>query len=231
MKIPNGEAEYEENGNLKIRTTKSGDGVKRRMPKFDTYAEYMMWRLDRRVEVITARVARVKRGYMEWCKHRNVAPGEEDRRWLDQFAVGNGLDIAAGDFLCGDGESALGVDGHERMIATDYWSEGDELTFAEPGQLDFIVTNYLDGFPNPLKALNEWYRTLRVGGTIAIVVRDADQYDFSKGPLENLRRQSSFTHKTICHYLFRAGFKEVKFDTNNKDEKVIRVHAKKHAKD
>lgn len=197
-----------------------------KMPKFDTDMEYMEWRLNRRIEVITHRVERVKRGYIEQCKRRGVAPGEEDRRWLDQFAVGNGLDIACGDFLVGDGDSAQGVDGHERMVGTDYWSEGDELSFQEPGKLDFIVTNYLDGFPTPLKALNEWHRCLRVGGVIAIVCRDADTYKEPAGPLGNLRRQSVFTAVTLPQYLHRAGFRDIKCGKNSK-ENVLRCHAKK----
>lgn len=186
-------------------------------PKFDNYKDYLIWRLDRRVESIKSRVEAVKANYI-----RKLSPndplsrgGEEDRQWLDQFCKGKGYDIACGDFLCGDLEQAEGVDGHERQIGTDHFSEGDELTFSEPGKVDFIVTNYLEGFPNPLKALNEWYRALKFGGgVLALVCRDAEYPENNKhlelGPLSNPKRQVVYTDITLSQYMKRAGFKEVK---------------------
>lgn len=188
-------------------------------PEFETQIEYMEWRLDRRVKAIHDRVEKNKRGYLERCKKLGEAPGEADRLWLDGFAVGNGLDIACGDFLIGD---AQGVDGTEKMIGTDYWSEGDELVFHQPESLDFVVTNYLDGFANPLKALNEWWRCLASGGVLALTCRDAEMYSTSgKGPLENARRASAFTSVTLAHYMYRAGFEDVTCD-RHKAEKTLR---------
>ncbi len=175
-------------------------------PKFDNYKDYMRWRLDKRVQTIQSRVNKVKRRYIDLLPDGVDSGGESDRLWLDQFAKGNGLDICCGDFLIGEDEQAIGVDGNEKQLGCDVWSEGDELAFQEPGRLDYIVTNYLDGLPNPLKALNEWYRTLRDGGVLAVIVRDADTYIRPKGPLDNPRRQSSFTQKTLGHYIYRAGF-------------------------
>jgi len=199
------------------------------MPKFNNYLDYMEWRLNRRIEVITHRVNRIKKGYLSQCKKKGEAPGEADRIWLDQFAVGNGLDIACGDFLIGDGDSAQGVDGHERMIGTDYWSEGDELAFSESGKLDFVVTNYLDGFANPIKALNEWYRVLKPNGILAIVTRDVDYYDINKtpkGPLDNMRRLSAWTNKTLPIYMARCGFVNIGCE-RNKQEGSLRAHGNK----
>jgi SAM-dependent methyltransferase len=128
-----------------------------------------------------------------------------------------GLDIACGDFLCGEPDQALGVDGAERQIGTDHFNEGDELTFAEPGKKSFIVTNYLDAFPNPLKVLNEWYRALSFkDGRLAIVCRDAEFPEKNKhlelGPLSNGKRQSVYTTITLPQYLKRAGFTDVKIE-------------------
>jgi len=184
------------------------------------YKERMIQRLDRRVETLKHRIERVKRRYINNLDYENTDAGEADRIWLDQFAKGNGLDICCGDFVIGD---AWGVDGHETMIGTDYWSEGDELAFQEPGKLDFVVTNYLDGFANPLKALNEWYRCLKPGGTLAIVVRDADQYDGNYGPLENHKRGAVFTQKTLGFYLYRAGFGGLEISTTA--DKSLRAKA------
>ncbi|MHA2066702.1 MAG: hypothetical protein ACXABY_20210 [Candidatus Thorarchaeota archaeon] len=175
-------------------------------PQFDNQVDYMRWRLDRRVQTITDRAEKVKRRYVADCDRIGEAPGEDERLWLDQFAKGNGLDIACGDFLCGD---ANGVDGHERMVGCDWWCEGDELAFQEPGKLDFVVTNYLDGFANPLKALNEWWRCIRPGGIIAIITRDSDAYVGPTGPLENARRQMAYNVNTLKFFLGRAGFVNV----------------------
>lgn len=182
-------------------------------PTFTDYRDYMRWRLDRRVETIKHRVESVKKNYIDKLRPEDIhgKGGEDDRLWLDQFCKGKGLDIACGDFLCGE-DQASGVDGHERQIGTDHFNEGDELTFSEPGKIDFIVTNYLDAFPNPLKVLNEWYRALKFsGGCLAIVCRDAEQAtDKPKGPLENGKRQSLYTVVTLAQYMYRAGFTEVK---------------------
>lgn len=186
-------------------------------PKFDNYKDYMKWRLDRRVETIRQRVENVKARYIDRL-HPNdplAIASEEDRKWLDQFCKGKGLDIACGDFLCGDMEQAEGVDGAEKQIGTDHFTEGDELTFTEPGKIDFIVTNYLDAFASPLKALNEWYRALKFGGgVLAIVCRDAEYAEKDKhlelGPLSNGRRNSVYTQITLAQYLKRAGFVDVK---------------------
>lgn len=186
-------------------------------PKFSDYRDYMKWRLDRRVESIKSRVEGVKKSFIDKLNPNDpiAKSAEDDRRWLDQFCKGKGLDIACGDFLCGDIEQAMGVDGHERQIGTDHFNEGDELTFSEPGKIDFIVTNYLDAFPNPLKVLNEWYRALKFGGgVLAIVCRDAEFPSTNKqpqlGPLSNGKRQSVFTVITLAQYMYRAGFVEVK---------------------
>ena len=186
-------------------------------PKFTDYRDYLRWRLDRRVETIKSRVEGVKRSYIDKLNPNDpiCQSSEDDRQWLDQFCKGKGLDIACGDFLCGELEQAMGVDGHERQIGADHFSEGDELTFSEPGKLDFIVTNYLDAFASPLKALNEWYRVLKFGGgVLAIVCRDAEFSTNNKrpllGPMSNGKRQSVFTALTLSQYMYRAGFSEVK---------------------
>ena len=185
-------------------------------PKFTDYKDYMRWRLDRRLETLKGRIEGVKKSYIDRLNPTDplAIASEKDRQWLDQFCKGKGLDIACGDFLCGDMDLAQGVDGHERQIGTDHFNEGDELTFAEPGKVDFIVTNYLDAFPNPLKALNEWYRALKFGGgVLAIVCRDAEYDDKGKhlqlGPLTNPKRQSVFTTITLGQLMRRAGFVEV----------------------
>ena len=180
------------------------------VPKFDDYRDYMRYLLDKRVEVIKSRVESVKKNYIDKLGPNDpiARSGEEDRQWLVQFAKGKGLDIACGDFTIGDAE---GVDGAEKQIGCVHFSEGDELAFAEPGKYDFVVTNYLDAFSNPLKALNDWYRALKFGGgVLAIVCRDAEAPTTNKrpelGPLSNAKRQALYTKITLSQYMYRAGF-------------------------
>lgn len=186
------------------------------MKQFTDYREYMKSVLDKRVEVIKSRVESVKKNYIDKLDPNDpiAKAGEEDRLWLVQFAKGKGLDIACGDFTIGDAE---GVDGAEKQIGTVHYTEGDELSFSEPGKYDFVVTNYLDAFPNPLKALNEWWRALKFGGGIlAIVCRDAEAPTTNKrpelGPLSNMKRQALYTKVTISQYLYRANFTDVKVE-------------------
>lgn len=188
----------------------------------EAYKAYLSRLIDRRVNTVRDRGERVKRRYIDKLSD-DALSDREDREWLEQHAKGVGLDIACGDFPIGD---AAGVDGDiHAVIGADYFCEGDELTFQEHGKLDFIVTNYLDAFPTPLKVLNEWHRCLRVGGVVAIVCRNADKYDEPKGPLTNGRRQSVYTVKTLPQYLYRAGFSKVQIFTNGL--KSIRASAVK----
>ena len=174
-----------------------------RRPSFKDQYDAMEWRIQNRLNTIQERADKLKK-YIEKCKAEGGDTGEKDRQWLDQFAIGNGLDIACGDFPI---TGADGVDGDLKKIGADYYHEGDELVFQQPGSLDFIVSNYLDAFPNPLKALNEWYRTLKVDGVLAVVVRDADAYDNDDGPLANLHRNVLYTEKIIRQYFYRSGFR------------------------
>ncbi len=183
-------------------------------PKFEKHQDYMKWRLDRRVDLMRERADECIQRFVDKLTDEAAKVTEEDRLWLDQFAIGNGLDIACGDFLIGDDEQAVGVDGDRRYIGADFHVEGDELVFQSPETLDYVVTNYLEGMPNPLNALNEWWRVLRPGGTLAIVCRDANSYPdkYEKGALSNGSRQTTYTTVTLGHYLYRAGFTDYKFE-------------------
>ena len=144
------------------------------------------------------------------------------REWLERFAVGVGLNICAGEFSIGN---AIGVNNDARALATDHWAFADRFA-ADMEPLDYIVTNYLECFPDPLRVLQDWRMRMRVGGVIAIVTRNADLYvdGDMRGPLENHRRFSCFTMGTLCFYLERAGFTVY---TRETFEKEIRVAARR----
>ena len=187
-------------------------GSKRR--KFSNYHEYMRYRLDRRVEKVKAKADALYENHVLLRTNKDDNADEEDRLWLDQFANGNGYDICCGDFLVGGEDQATGIDGDGRKVGSDTICEGDAIAFQEPGRLDFIVTNYLEGLPNPLSALNEWWRCLKPEGVLAMVCRNANKYSakYPKGALDNGSRQNTFTAVTLSHYMYRAGFKDVKVE-------------------
>lgn len=194
------------------------------MRKAEEYTDDMKASMIRRIEYretkLKQRMDRMRR-YIEAGR----VGGEENRVWLDQWAQkGVGLDVCCGDFLIGE---AQGVDTTPEMLGQDFsLIEAEALVTYEPGELDFVVTNYLDIFPNPLKALQEWHRVLKVGGILGLVACDASKYPARQGPLRNHRRSSCFVPLTLKCYLERANF-TVK--VMEQDSTFIRCMATKNA--
>ena len=77
--------------------------------------------------------------------------GEAGRLWLEQFAVGVGLNLGCGDFSIGD---SYGVDGDSRVLGMDIWAQADR--YINSGPYDYVITNYLDCFPDILGTLKNW---------------------------------------------------------------------------
>lgn len=76
-----------------------------------------------------------------------------------------------------------------RAMAVDIVAPGDELPVADASQ-DFVVSSHvLEHFPNPVKALLEWNRVVRPGGTLFMIVPHRDR-TFEAGlprtPLDHL---------------------------------------------
>ena len=167
----------------------------------DRYKQSLHEVLDKRHKALIERADRyIKRA-------RGAIPGlveDFDKTWLKQFTVGNGLDVACGDF-----PMATGVDIRMTSVGADFFCAGDDLHFQPSNELDFIVCNWLDAFATPLKALEEWHRCLKPGGTLAVVCRNALVYENQLGPLESQHWISLFCKKTLSMYMFKAGFTEV----------------------
>ena len=142
--------------------------------------------------------------------------GEEGRIWLEQFCVGQGVQVCCGDFSIGD---SLGIDQDLRMLATDLLAYGDRIPEAL-APLDYIVTNYFECFPDPLRVLGQWASVLRPEGILGIVCRDSESYEEQAGPLTNRNRQSCFTITTLRCYLARAGFEVIQWEGLGKELRV-----------
>jgi SAM-dependent methyltransferase len=182
-------------------------------------------RLNTYESVVRERIKQVRRGIDKGCYDDGG-----HNAWLEQFAEGKGLDVCCGHIPI---KGAIGIDSswfqrssrsgglgplcHLRI-------DGDNLASYEALELDFVVSNYLEGFPSPLKVLNEWYRVLKKGGTVALIVRNSEKYNNRLGPFENRNRSSIFTPTTIKFYLRKAKFVEVEIIEM---DDALRVKARK----
>lgn len=173
--------------------------------------ENILKRLDKIEQITLARINRYRRLVVDGSQDE----AEDHRVWIEKmiemFAQGDkGLDICCGDFPIIEAE---GVDSSDAVLGAYWRTSGDDLNFCLSGSMDYISTNYLESFPNTLKALNEWYRVLKRDGILILVVQNADVHSELKGPLGNRKKQHCFTPKTILFYLHRVGFTAQKFET------------------
>lgn len=188
-------------------------------PRFKSCIEYYHWYLDWCLEFNKNRVSeeeygRISRRVNKMRKRVGIRFIEDaDRLWLMPHAIGKGFDIACGDFPIGDG---IGIDKDWTVLGATYTMDGSDLsTIPNSTEQDFIVSNYLDAFSAPLTTLEEWYRCIRKGGKLALVVRDSTGYtDYLEGPLFHKQRRSIFTKETLAMYLYKAGFDTVTVEEN-----------------
>jgi hypothetical protein len=181
----------------------------------DDLQKAMVGRINRRKQAIVEHCNRVIRE-IEKGKHG----GEEGRTWLEQFCEGEGLNFCAGAFQLAD---SIGVDMNPRELGMDLWAYGDRF-FATLGPVDYIVTNYLECFPDTLRVLTEWRQLMKPEATLAIVARDAEMYGGGVGPLSNPHRVAVFSQSVLRCYLERAGFTPLRWESFQKE---IRVAARR----
>lgn len=146
--------------------------------------------------------------------------GEPGRIWLDQYAIGLGVNICCGDFSVGE---SLGIDKDPEKIAIDLWGLADHY-YNDLGPLDFVVTNYLEFTPDPLNFIKGWTKKLKPNGIFAVVACNADKYDNWAGPLANHRRINCFTPVTLKMYFQEAGCFVHKIELEDKE---VRLAARK----
>lgn len=190
----------------------------------NTYEMYIRGLMERRVQTLKERAEHINK---KWGPKRlgvDNPANRADRAFLEQYAVGLGIDVCCGDFLIGE-DTSIGVDTRKTVLGADYHFSGDDLSFAKPGEMDYVITNYMEAMPNVIKAINEWYRVLKPGGTLAIVCRNAETYPGPEGALKNRHRVHTFTKVTLSHYLGRCNFVDLKIKETT--HQSLHVAAKK----
>jgi len=179
-------------------------------------------RLDRRKEVLLKHFESLYR-----LLERGGLDGTEDgRQWLEKYCVGVGVQLCPGDFALGD---SIGIDMDSSRVASDVWGFVDQFTGDLP-PLDYVVTNYLEHFPNTIRILQEWADRLRPGGLLAIVCRDTDTYQNAIGPLKNDRRCQCFTRRTLTAYLARVGLSVSDWQVANQELRIVATKPKAGSK-
>ena len=170
------------------------------------HRKYIQGIVDRRIQFCKDRADKIIR---KWGSRLDspLAPGlKEDRDFLEKYAIGEGLDVCCGDFLI---EDSIGVDTRGTVLGADFHFSAETLSFRHHNSCDYVVSNYLEAVPNTIGALNEWWRVLKPGGTLAMICRDAEQYIQPEGALASEHRQHTFNKTTLRHYMHRSGFIEV----------------------
>jgi SAM-dependent methyltransferase len=183
-------------------------------------------RLDAYEKVVKERIDLVRRR-IDKDRYTDV---DKNKVWLEQFVKGAGLDVCCGHipmkgaegvdsvwFYGRTGSGGLGPLCHLRV-------DGDDLAFYEREELDFIISNYFEAFTSPMKVLNEWYRVLKKGGVLALVLCNTEKYENELGPLANRNRANIYTKTTINLFLKRTGYTDIKIEEVGL---VLRVQAKK----
>ncbi len=104
------------------------------------------------------------------------------------YCVGHGLDVGCGCAKTTPG--AIGVDlvpGGEmgrfgsqilRPSAADVCASGDAMPMFADGSMDFVVARHnLEHYVDVVKTLQEWWRVLKPGGTLVLVLPDDEALD------------------------------------------------------
>ncbi len=101
-----------------------------------------------------------------------AVPAEAEVTYVDRFST----DDAARLFQ----EAAS----HDSVVRPSVLAPADHLPMFADGSLDFVLASHLlEHLPNPIRALAEWHRILRRGGTLVILLPDCRYtFDWRRSP-------------------------------------------------
>lgn len=150
----------------------------------------------------------------------------EQQELLPYTGSGRGLDLGCGKVKIG--KDSIGMDIYP-FPCVDILGEVDDLWMFRNDELDFIVSSHLlEHLKDPIAALLEWKRVLKVGGTMAIAVPNGSHAKFILG---RGHRSNISLETLILMMRDRVGLKIIKskFISNNKgkDRVVVVVGIKK----
>lgn len=161
------------------------------------------------------------------------AYSEEYLEWLESFCVGDGFNMGCGEIPIGDSQ---GVDmilslGCWRGVA---YANMDHMWNYKDGIADYIVSNYVEGASSPCQLFTEWFRLMKPGGVLALLVQDADDSVYDRDPYGPLQRSGKggikkfncYTARTIRFYLTFVGF--IVDSVEKVDGAVLKVVAHKN---
>ena len=108
-----------------------------------------------------------------------------DNRFISRYFVGDGIDIG-----CGSDPISLYGELFPFMRSLKPWDlvNGDAqlLTDVADGSFDFVHSSHcLEHMRDPVEALGNWFRVLKPGGHLIILVPDEDLYEMGVFPSRN----------------------------------------------
>lgn len=108
-----------------------------------------------------------------------------DSRFISRYFVGDGLDVG-----CGSDPVSLYAELFPAMKSLRPWDlpDGDAQVLAgvPDAAFDFVHSSHcLEHMHDPVLALQTWFRVLRPGGHLVVLVPDEDQYEMGVFPSRN----------------------------------------------
>lgn len=136
-----------------------------------------------------------------------------------EYTKGVGVDIGCG--LNKIHSTAIGID--KRMSPSDFGypfgaqirALGDKLPWFEDNSLDFVFSSHcLEHMTDPLSALREWHRVLKIEGFLVLILPRKDRYPQVGSPGANKDHKQDFLPQDIINMLRKVGdFQIVQKDT------------------
>lgn len=139
-------------------------------------------------------------------KHHQRRHDLNGRKKLKEICIGNGLDIGSCDRPIHPDATTIDID---PKANPDIVADMMDIPLPDNSQDYIIASHCLEHIDNTIDTLKEWYRLLKVGGKVGIMVPHGEYVDSKTlGDSEHTHRQL-LTEKTTEKFLKYVGFKEV----------------------